>query len=119
MTKIIPNANCLSGEHVFIPCKTITNMRESIVDEFVCQHCLLKVNRRQWEIHQQELARYGEPEVRDVPFPSMGDEVYQLSNDAPFPDNVIGQQLVAPKPKVAPAKKTQPKKPAPKSTSLA
>lgn len=57
MTKILPHYNCLNGEHVFIPNRTMTNTRESWIESFVCTHCLVVVKKTEWEIHQQELAR--------------------------------------------------------------
>lgn len=57
MTKILPHYNCLNGEHVFIPNRTMTNTRESWIESFVCTHCLVVVNKTQWEVHQQELER--------------------------------------------------------------
>jgi len=57
MTKILPHYNCLNGEHVFIPNRTVTNTRETWIESFVCTHCLVVVKKTEWEIHQQELSR--------------------------------------------------------------
>ena len=56
--KIEPHFKCLEGEHVFIPCYTKGNTRDLWITEFVCQHCLGKVDTRTWQIHLKKLEDY-------------------------------------------------------------
>jgi len=76
MTKIVPHYNCLQGEHVFIPNQTFTNTRSTFIESFVCTHCLVVVDKRQWESHQQELKRIAEAmKEPEVPFPAYDEKI--------------------------------------------
>ncbi len=89
-TKIEPHFNCLQGEHVFIPSFTKGNGRDMQVTEFVCQHCLIKVDMRRWQNHLKyldSLLNETAPTIKEIDMPTSIEpgEVMAIDMDLPPP----------------------------------
>ena len=113
MTKILPHYNCLQGEHVFIPHQTWTDTRNTRIESFVCTHCLVVVNKNEWQVHQQELERIAQGLEEGKAIKERGEPVAHLvqHNEMSYiPTDYKEPIKAAAKPTAKPATKSAPKK---------